>query len=53
MRRSALPTLDLRTPGMEVASEMVIRAAKAKLDIRQFDIDYYERGGESKLSLLS
>jgi hypothetical protein len=28
----------------------VIRAAKEKLDIRQFDIEYHPRGGESKLS---
>jgi hypothetical protein len=35
---------------MEFASEMVVRAAKEKLDIRQFPIDYHPRGGESKLS---
>ena len=35
---------------MEFASEMVIRAAKAKLDIRQLPIDYHPRGGDSKLS---
>jgi hypothetical protein len=29
---------------------MVIRAAKAKLDIRQLPIDYHPRGGTSKLS---
>jgi glycosyltransferase involved in cell wall biosynthesis len=50
LRRSALERLDLRTTGMEFASEMVIRAAKEKLDIRQFPIEYYRRGGESKLS---
>jgi glycosyltransferase involved in cell wall biosynthesis len=49
-RRSILPRLDLRTTGMEFASEMVIRAAKEKLDIRQFPIEYHPRGGESKLS---
>jgi hypothetical protein len=37
---------------MEFASEMVIRAAKEKLDVRQFDIDYHRRVGESKLSSL-
>ena len=42
--------LDLRTTGMEFASEMVIRAAKEKLDIREFPIEYHPRGGESKLS---
>jgi glycosyltransferase involved in cell wall biosynthesis len=50
VRRSALPQLDLRTPGMEFASEMVIRAAKENLKIEQFDIQYSPRGGESKLS---
>ena len=50
VRRSVLPQLDLRTTGMEFASEMVIRAAKEKLEIRQFPIEYHPRGGESKLS---
>jgi glycosyltransferase involved in cell wall biosynthesis len=50
VRRDALPRLDLRTTGMELASEMVIRAAKARLDIRQFPIEYHPRQGESKLS---
>jgi len=49
-RRDVLPQLDLRTTGMEFASEMVIRAAKEDLDIRQFPIEYHPRGGESKLS---
>lgn len=49
-RRDVLPTLDLRTTGMEFASEMVIRAAKEDLDIRQRPIEYHPRGGESKLS---
>ena len=50
VRREVLPRLDLRTTGMEFASEMVIRASKEKLQIRQFAIDYHPRGGESKLS---
>jgi glycosyltransferase involved in cell wall biosynthesis len=50
LRRDVLPRLDLRTTGMEFASEMVIRASKEKLDIRQFDIQYHPRGGQSKLS---
>jgi glycosyl transferase family 2 len=50
VRREALPTLDLRATGMEFASEMVIRAAKAGLEIRQFPIEYHPRGGQSKLS---
>jgi hypothetical protein len=53
VRREALPRLDLRTTGMELASEMVIRAAKAGLDIRQLPISYHPRRGESKLSTWS
>jgi glycosyltransferase involved in cell wall biosynthesis len=49
-RRDALTSLELRTTGMEFASEMVIRAAKAKLEIRQLPITYHPRGGTSKLS---
>jgi glycosyltransferase involved in cell wall biosynthesis len=49
-RRDRLEVLDLRTTGMEFASEMVIRAAKAKLVVRQLPIEYHPRGGESKLS---
>ena len=50
LRRDVLPQLDLRTTGMEFASEMVIRAAKEKLALDQFSIDYHPREGESKLS---
>jgi hypothetical protein len=50
LRRDVLPRLDLRTTGMEFASEMVIRASKRDLDIRQIPIEYHPRGGESKLS---
>src|SRR5207302_4158689 len=49
-RRDVLPRLDLRTSGMEFASEMVIRAAKEGLEIRQIPIEYHPRAGESKLS---
>jgi glycosyl transferase family 2 len=50
LRADRLEQLDLRTTGMEFASEMVIRAAKQKLEIREFPIEYHPRGGESKLS---
>jgi hypothetical protein len=50
IRAEALETLNLRTTGMEFASEMVIRAVKADLTIKQFPIDYHPRAGESKLS---
>ena len=50
LRRDVLPRLDLRTTGMEFASEMVIRASKEHLRIAEFPIQYRPRGGESKLS---
>jgi hypothetical protein len=50
VRREALPRLDLRTTGMEFASEMVIRAAKEHLEIHEIPIEYHPREGESKLS---
>ena len=50
LRRDVLPRLDLRTTGMEFASEMVIRASKEHLKIAEFPIEYRPRGGESKLS---
>ena len=50
VRRDVLPRLDLRTTGMEFASEMVIRASKENLAIREIPIEYHPRTGESKLS---
>jgi glycosyltransferase involved in cell wall biosynthesis len=50
LRREVLPRLDLRTTGMEFASEMVIRASKENLKIAEFPIEYHPRGGDSKLS---
>jgi hypothetical protein len=52
-RRDLLPRLDLRTTGMEFASEQVIRSSKLGLDIREVDIHYRPRKGESKLSSFS
>jgi len=50
VRRDALPLLDLRTTGMEFASEMVLKAAKRRVPIAETPIDYRVRGGSSKLS---
>ncbi|HEX3691733.1 MAG TPA: glycosyltransferase family 2 protein [Solirubrobacteraceae bacterium] len=50
LRTDVLERLDLRTTGMEFASEMVIRASKQQLRIAEFPIEYHPRGGESKLS---
>ncbi len=52
IRRDALARLDLHSTGMEFASEMVIRAVRADLDIREQPIALHPRGGESKLSPL-
>jgi glycosyltransferase involved in cell wall biosynthesis len=49
-RRDVLPRLELQTTGMEFASEMVIRASKQELKIRQLPIEYHPRGGISKLA---
>jgi hypothetical protein len=49
-RRDLLPRLDLRSTGMELASEMVIRAAREGVDIRELQIALHRRGGVSKLS---
>jgi glycosyltransferase involved in cell wall biosynthesis len=50
VRRDALQALDLRTTGMEFASEMVIRASKVGLSISDIPIEYHPRAGDSKLS---
>jgi glycosyltransferase involved in cell wall biosynthesis len=50
VRREVLPRLDLRTTGMEFASEMVVRAGKERLRIAEIPIEYHPREGESKLS---
>ena len=50
LRRGVLPVLNLRTVGMEFASEMVIRATREKLDVRELPIELHPRVGESKLS---
>jgi glycosyltransferase involved in cell wall biosynthesis len=50
LRRDVVPTLNLRTVGMEFASEMVIRATREHLDVREVPIALHPRVGESKLS---
>ena len=50
LRGSALPVLDLHSPGMEFASEMVFKAFRRKLTVSEIPIDYFPRIGESKLS---
>src|SRR5918998_6292743 len=50
VRREVLPRLDLRTTGMEFASEMVVRAGKERLAISEIPIHYHAREGDSKLA---
>ncbi len=50
LRRDVLPLLGLQATGMELASEMVIRAARGGLEIRELPIALHPREGESKLS---
>jgi glycosyltransferase involved in cell wall biosynthesis len=50
MRRDALERLDLQSGGMELASEMVIRASREHLVVRELPIALHPRAGESKLS---
>ena len=49
-RRDHLEALDLRTTGMEFASEQIIRASKTGLQFSEFPIHYRRRAGRSKLS---
>jgi glycosyltransferase involved in cell wall biosynthesis len=48
--RESLQRLNLRSGGMEFASEMVIEAASKGLRIAEVPITYYPRKGRSKLS---
>jgi glycosyltransferase involved in cell wall biosynthesis len=50
LRRDVLPVLNMRTVGMEFASEMVIRATREQLDVREIPIELHPRVGTSKLS---
>lgn len=47
--KEAQEKLNLKTTGMEFASEMVIKAIKNKLRLKELPINYYKRKGESKL----
>jgi glycosyltransferase involved in cell wall biosynthesis len=53
LTRDTINKLQLRSPGMEFASEMVIEAARKNIRIAEIPITYYPREGESKLSSFS
>jgi glycosyltransferase involved in cell wall biosynthesis len=53
IKKEALIRINLKTTGMEFASEMVIKAIRNDLKIKEIPIDYKARKGESKLSSIS
>ncbi|MHB8645856.1 MAG: glycosyltransferase family 2 protein [Thermomicrobiales bacterium] len=48
--RQAILDLDLKAPGMEYASEMLLKAARQGLALEEVPSDYRKRVGESKLN---
>jgi hypothetical protein len=50
--REALDGMDLKCEGMEFASEIVVKAARANLRVAEVPIVYHPRIGESKLNSL-
>lgn len=49
IKKNSLEELRLRTTGMEFASEMIVKALKNNLKIKEIPINYYKRKGKSKL----
>ena len=50
--KAAYKRMNLKTTGMEFASEMVIKAVEVKLKIQEIPITYHPRDGESKLNAI-
>jgi len=53
IKKISLDKLSLQTTGMEFASEMIIKAIKNNLKIKETPINYYKRKGQSKLKPFS
>ncbi|MDP3027725.1 MAG: glycosyltransferase family 2 protein [Nanoarchaeota archaeon] len=53
IKKEALDKLSLKTTGMEFASEMLIKAIKNNLKIKEIPITYSKRTGNSKLKSFS
>lgn len=53
IKKESLDKLNLRTTGMEFASEMIIKGIKNGLKIKEVPINYYKRKGISKLKPFS
>jgi glycosyltransferase involved in cell wall biosynthesis len=52
MRRDSIQKLNLRTPGMEFASEMILKAMRQNLKLTEVPISYDVRIGEAKLNTI-
>lgn len=50
IKKESLKKLNLQTTGMEFASEMIIKALKNNLKIKELPIGYHPRKGDSKMS---
>ena len=50
--RDALDRLELRTDGMELASEMILKSARRGLKVADVPVPYGERLGEAKLNTI-
>jgi hypothetical protein len=48
--RGALDRMELKTDGMELASEMILKAARRGLNVAEVPVPYAERLGEAKLN---
>jgi len=53
IKKDALEKLNLQTSGMEFASEMIIKAIKNNLKIKEIPTNYFKRIGKSKLKPFS
>jgi hypothetical protein len=53
IRKKDLENLNLKTTGMEFASEMIVKAIRNNFKIIEIPVNYYKRKGKSKLKPLS
>jgi len=49
IKKESLKKMNLQTTGMEFASEMIIKALRNNLKIKELAVDYYPRKGNSKM----
>jgi glycosyltransferase involved in cell wall biosynthesis len=53
IKKSALERLKLTSKGMEIASEMLLKAAKLRMKVKEVPISYHKRRGQSKMNSFS